>query len=166
MMLFVCAAVYGALGAFLFRRFTDPKKLRDGLNRILARAMEFALYFDEPSVILRAQIALARENVRLLRAIAVPTIAMAVIFAALYQPLDRRYGDLIGNVITVRLGQALPTAYIAETPGVRIVRTNQESWRVRAAAPRPSTLFGWNWTIWFAAVASVVSIPLLFTRTI
>ena len=83
MMLAVCAAVYGVIAALVFRRLVDAARTRVIVNRILAHVMEFALFIDEPRLILKAQLDLIKDNVLLLRRIALPCVLMAIPFALL-----------------------------------------------------------------------------------
>jgi len=152
MMLAVSAAVYGAIAATVFRRFTDRAPMRVAINHMLAHVMEFALFIDEPRLILKAQIDLIKDNFRLLRQIALPCVLMAIPFALIYPAMDRKFGNHSSNVLTLPMGHALPPDVVTETPPVRILRTHEVSWRIRAAAPR-ANLFGLHWTVWFGAVS-------------
>jgi hypothetical protein len=133
--------VFGILAARLFRMLTDPPKLRRATNQIIAHILEFSLFVDEPRIILRAQLELIRANLRLLRQIAVPCLLVAAMFALLYLPCDRSFGrgplqvnepvvvTMHGDQPSLRL--VPPPGILVETPGVRIVRTHETSWRIR-----------------------------------
>jgi hypothetical protein len=162
MMLVVVAAVYGAIAALVFRRFTDRTRMRVTVNHMLAHVMEFALFIDEPRLILKAQFDLLKDNFQLLRQIALPCILTAIPFALLYPAMlypamDRQFGNPESNVLTLPAGQELPAGVVAETPGVRILRTHEVSWRIRPAAKPRNTLFGTHWTVWFAAVSAIAA---------
>ena len=162
MMLAVCAAVYGVIAALVFRRLVDAARTRVIVNHMLAHVMEFALFIDEPRLILKAQLDLIKDNVLLLRRIALPCVLMAIPFALLYPAMDRRFSGHISNVLTVPMGKPLPPGVVVETPGVRILRTHEVSWRIRPADHPHTNLFGLDWTVWFAAISTAAA--LLFVR--
>jgi hypothetical protein len=157
MMLVVFAMLYGAIAALLFRRFTDRARMRVTINHMLAHVMEFALFIDEPRLIFRAQLDLLKDNFRLLRQVALPCVLLAVPFALLYPAMDRQFGNHTSNVLTLPMGQALPAGVVVETPGVRILRTHEVSWRIRRPAYGHANLFGLHWVIWFGAVSAIAA---------
>jgi hypothetical protein len=133
--------------AMVFRRFSDGAAIRRAGNLILAHLMELGLFFDEPALVLRAQRDLIRENLNLLRLIALPCALLALPFAIFFMGLDTIFGRaplVIGApaVLTIQgektsLGveaapvlQAPPGIQV-ETPGVRIVSAHEISWRIR-----------------------------------
>ena len=173
----VASAIYGVIATLVFRRFTDAGRLRETVNRILAHVMEFRLFLDEPRLILRAQRELIAENIHLLRQMALPCVILAIPFALLYAPLDRHfgYGPLrIGEpvVVTARGTKELkaPPGIVVETPGVRVLRTGEISWRVRPVAivyggfptgvevryPR-ALLLNLPWVIWFLGISALTA---------
>ena len=162
----VCAAsVYGMAGSFVFRRLTDWNGVRVSVDKMLAHALELPLYFDEPRTVWRAQGALAMENLRLLRRIALPAAAMAVVFFLAYKPADKYLGrrPLEAGQTAVIGGAAprLPQGLIIDSPPVRIRRTGETFWRVKAAAP-DADRFPYNgartsWILPFAIVSAIVS---------
>jgi hypothetical protein len=154
MILAVCAATYGAAAALVFRYFTDSAKLRAMGSRMVACVMEFALYLEEPRVVFRAQRELLRINLRLLRHIGGPCVALAILFAVLYPAMERRFGVRNGDVITLPMGTPLPAGVVAETPPVRIARMHEVSWRIRTSA-RAGTP---HWIVWFFAVSTVTGL--------
>jgi hypothetical protein len=157
MMLAICAAVYGAIAAMVFRRFTDRTRMRVAVNHMLAHIMEFALFIDEPRLILKAQVDLIKGNFRLLRRIALPCVLLGIPFLLLYPGMDRQFGARISNVLTLPTGQALPVGVVAETPAVRIPRTHEISWRIRPSATPRTNLLGLHWTVWFGLVSLVAA---------
>jgi len=110
---------------------------------MIARVMEFALFIDEPRTVFRAQAALVRENLRVLRQVAIPCLIMGAVFAVAYPPLEKRYGNPNPDILTLPLGSQLPRGIIAKSPPVHVLRTNEVSWRVRPAPTHP------DWLIWF-----------------
>jgi hypothetical protein len=140
--LVLISAIYGAVAALVFRRLTDRVSVQRSVNRILAHVMELGLFLDSPALVMRAQRDLLRENLRLLRLVIIPGAILAVLFAVLYPPMDAIYGHApltVGepSVVTVHLKAMQPVRLEApegvavETPGVRIVRDREISWRVR-----------------------------------
>jgi len=136
------------LGAVMvFRRFSEGASIRRAGNLILAHLMELGLFFDEPALVLRAQVDLVRENFQLLRLIALPCVLLAVPFAIFFMGLDSIFGRaplVVGApaVVTLKLAGSSPTVAPApileappgiqvETPGVRIVSSHEVSWRIR-----------------------------------
>jgi len=173
----VVSAIYGVIATVVFRRFTDGGRLRGTINRILAHVMEFRLFLDEPRIILRAQRELVAENIRLMRQIALPCAVLAIPFAFLYGSLDRHFGHgplRIGEptVVTARGMTELKAApgIVVETPGVRVLRTGEISWRVRPVAtvyggfpkgvevhyPRALVLH-LPWVIWFLGISALTA---------
>ena len=157
MMLAVFAAVYGAIAALVFRRLTDRTRMRMTVNHMLAHVMEFALFIDEPRLILKAQFDLINDNFQLLRQIALPSILMAMPFVLLYPAMDWQFGNHSSNVLTLPMGRALPAGVVAETEGVRIPRTHEVSWRIRPSAKPRTNLFGMHWTVWFGLVSLIAA---------
>ena len=157
MTLVVCAAIYGILAAWVFRRFTNAARMRATVNRILAHVMEFALFIDEPGLILKAQLELIGDNVRLLKQIALPCVLMAIPFALIYPVLERSFGDRASNVLTLPMGKPLPAGVVVETPGVRIFRTHEVSWRIRTEPKPKPALFGLPWLVWFGVISAAAA---------
>jgi hypothetical protein len=144
----VFLSALSTLGAVMvFRRFSDGAAIRRAGNLILAHLMELGLFFDEPALVLRAQRDLIRENVNLLRLIALPCALLALPFAIFYVGLDAIFGRaplVIGApaVLTVQESKTSPgveaTSVLqappgieVETPGMRIVSAHEISWRIR-----------------------------------
>ncbi|MEP6715851.1 MAG: hypothetical protein ABJC09_09755 [Terriglobia bacterium] len=162
-LLFIIAAIYGIAGALVFRRSTDTSRLRVSMDKMIAAALEMPLFFDEPAVVWRAQRALLVENVRMLRLIALPSIAMASAFLLLYAPMNQYLGRrplAVGQsaVISAIHPHQLPGLAI-ETPPVHISRTGIVSWRVRALAEHsdPFPYHGERsaWLPWFGLVSMI-----------
>jgi hypothetical protein len=142
------SVIYGVIAVLIFRRFADRRAIRRSVNRMLAHAMELGLFLDSPALVLRAQRDLWRENFRLVRLIALPSVMLALLFALLYVPMNSMYGHAplpIGepSVVTIQMKDAMmpavqleaPDGMVVETPGVRIPRDRQISWRVRPVRP-------------------------------
>ncbi len=138
------SVIYGVIAVLLFRRFTDRAAIRHTLNHISAHVMELGLFLDSPGLVLRAQRDLLRENLHLLRLIMLPSVMLALLFAPLYAIFSRGslpVGEL--SVVTIQIRSAAmpavqlqaPEGIVVETPGVRIPRDRQISWRVRPLRP-------------------------------
>ena len=178
MTLILSSLTYGLVAAVIFRHFTDAAGLRTTINRILAHVLEFRLFIDEPKLILRAQRELVRENARMLGQIALPCLMMAVLFVPFYEPLDNRlaYRPLRAGettVVTAPLFSQLtpPPGIVIETPGVRVMRTRQISWRVRAVSVpygefakgfdvqyERANILGLPWLAWFLMISTLTTI--------
>jgi hypothetical protein len=135
------SVVYGIVAVLIFRRFTERAAIRRSVNRILAHVMELGLFLDSPGLVFGAQRDLLRENIRLLRLVMVPGLILAALFAPMYWLYG--HGPLpVGepSVVTIQMRDAAmpavqleaPEGMVVETPGVRILRDRQISWRVRA----------------------------------
>src|ERR1700683_4093251 len=86
------SALYGVLSILVFRRCSDAALVRRSLNKVWAHLMELSLFLDSPSLVLRAQRDLLRENVRLLRLVILPAAILALLFAFLFPALNAIYG--------------------------------------------------------------------------
>jgi hypothetical protein len=133
------SAIYGWAAAFTVRRFSDTTRVRATINRIGAHLMELELFLDSPSVILRAQRSLIRENLRLLRLILPASLIPSAVFVLLYPQLDAMFGHSplrigVPTVVTARADYArleAPAGFTIETPGVRNVHERELDWRLR-----------------------------------
>jgi hypothetical protein len=175
-------AIYGLAATLAFRRFTDAALLRRTINRILAHTLEFRLFLDEPRIVLRAQRELLAENVRLLRQVAFPCVILAIPFALFYGPMDRHFGHgplRIGEatVVTAPIASGLtelktPPGVVAETSGVRVLRTGEISWRVRPVSTTSggfpkgvevrypgANILGLPWVVWFLVISTLTAFP-------
>ncbi|HYA17449.1 MAG TPA: sulfatase-like hydrolase/transferase [Bryobacteraceae bacterium] len=180
-------AVCGLLSALLFRSFSS-QGTRQTLDRAIAHVMELRLFIDEPSLVLKAQRDLIREDARLLRQIALPVLLSALLFGIVIWPLDRicGHGALpAGRAVVVTAGVdsaelEAPAGVVIETPGVRIAGAHEVSWRIRPKQPfrgnlgargaggrlyhvdvpwPRATILGINWLVWFFAF-SFLAAPL------
>jgi choline-sulfatase len=174
------AALCGVITAFVFRRFSSPA-IRPTINRIQAHLMELVLFIDEPPLILRAQGKLLRENLRLLRQLAVPLLITAPLFAIVIWQADEVYGRAplaAGEAVVVTAhGNAdtleAPPEVIVETPGVRIAGSGEVSWRIRPTRAFSGQLsvkggaetveIPWprkSWMPWFLVISAISALLL------
>ncbi len=141
------SALCGMAAAFAFRRFGSGHTRRT-VNRILAHVMELRLFLDEPRLVWKAQCDLLRENLRLFRQIAVPSLIVAPLLSlvvwqadAVYGRAPLRAGEAVvvtahvnaGDLADVRM--EAPAGVTIETPGVRILSLHEVSWRIRPLRP-------------------------------
>jgi hypothetical protein len=141
LILAITGAVYGLITGYIFQRLTNRTAFRISVNRIIAHLLELILFIDEPRTILRAQINLFRANVRLLKQVLVPLATSALLFGAIYAPLDPYlgHGPLVPQepaVVTVAtlatpLRLIAPREVTIETPPVQSVHSHETSWRIR-----------------------------------
>jgi hypothetical protein len=152
----VVSALAGLAMVYVFRRWSDQRVLRATVNRMLAHLMEFRLFVDEPALVMRAQRDLFIENWHLLRLVARPSLILVIPSIILLGQMDACYGRApltIGHpaVVTIQLKNTggiakpevvlkTPVAIRVETPGVRVARLNQISWRIRPSAPSSGKL--------------------------
>jgi hypothetical protein len=138
----------GLAMVFVFRRWSDRQAIRLTINRMLAHMMEFRLFVDEPTLILRAQRDLLVQNWHLLVLLLRPSLILVAPFAVLLAQLNAYYGRAplrVGDpaVVTVQLENVkrgamprlllkAPAAIAVETPGLHIVSEGQISWSIRA----------------------------------
>lgn len=163
------AVIYGLITAALFRYLVNRDALRGTLNRILAHLIAFRLFVDEPALVLRGQLDLLREHLRLFRLLLWPLLAAGIILALSWNTLDARLGQRPipaggSAVLTLPLGSELKDSpdFIIETPPVRIPRLHETSWRVRAvrespALTEPVQMYGAPWPVWFLIVSGITA---------
>ena len=157
----------GAASILLLRRWSDGAKLRASMNRIWAHLMEFQLFGDEPALILKAQRDLLRANGQMLRLLAIPSLILAVPFAALLVGVDTLFGraplrvgdatvvTIQGEGATRELRLEAPPGIQVETAAVHIPADRQASWRVRPASPvRGDLLINYTGRVFYKAISS------------
>jgi arylsulfatase A-like enzyme len=192
------SALCGVVTALVFRRFASSHT-RQTVNRILAHVMELRLFLDEPRLIRKAQLDLLRENLRLFGQIAIPSLIAAPLLGIVMWQADAVYGRA-----PLRAGEALvvtahvqaedlkdvrleaPAGVTIETPGVRIPRLHEVSWRIRPLLPfngrlhvsavperidipwPRATVLGLSWIVWFFCISSISALlaPRLLKRHI
>ena len=146
-MLLAGAILTGVLTTLVLRWTTGPQALRDAFNRIYAHLLEFRLFFDEPWLIWRAQVALIGDNLKLLRLLLPATLILSLPMMWLIVQLDRVYGSRALHpgevaIVTARLDAPLVATdrFELTTSGVvavdsrpvRIFGEQQVVWRIRA----------------------------------
>ncbi len=156
MSLYVASVLYGAVVAVMFGWLVDWPAVRITVNRMVAYALEFALYADEPGLVFRAQARLLGQNARLLRQMAGPCVVAALLFAAVYAAL----APADATVAITRTAQA-PPGIAVDAVGIRIARTGETAWRLRDGVHGDSQS-SWilRFTVFSSAAASVVALAL------
>ena len=175
----------GIVTAFVFRRFASSGTRRT-VNRILAHVMELRLFLDEPRLVWNAQRDLLRENLRLFGQIALPSLIATPLLGlimwqadAVYGRAPLRAGEAVVVTAHVKAGDLAsvqmeaPADVAIETPGVRIPRLREVSWRIRPLRPFSgrlrvnsdveridipwprATVLGFSWMVWFFGISAV-----------
>ena len=137
--------------AWVFGRLTDHLALKTLRRRLQANLLEIRLFSDDPRLVWRAQLALFRDNLRLIALLLRPMLVLLLPMAWLLLQLDSVYGTKsleIGQpaVVTAQMATALtpqdaasilaaPPGIAVETPPVRSFADRQISWRVRPIEP-------------------------------
>jgi hypothetical protein len=138
----------GVAMLLIFRAVSRPDAIRAAKRRMQARLLELRLFGDEPALVWRAQTGLLAANMRYLRAMLIPILAVAIPFVLLFPHLDAIYGRAplppgAATVLTLRMhdpfGASLPDPRIelppglkAETAAVRVPAAHEISWELRA----------------------------------
>jgi hypothetical protein len=144
--LIVLSIAAGALIHLAIRRFSNQQELKRIKRRKQACLYELRLFVDEPSLILRAQGTLLKENARHIGIMLRPLLILALPGIVIYNQLDAYYGRLPlqpgqASIVTVQSREPLtgpaptlelPVGLVAETPPVRALTERQVSWRIRA----------------------------------
>ena len=183
------SALCGIVTGFVFRRLGSSGTRRTA-NRILAHVMELRLFLDEPRLVWNAQRDLLRENLRLFGQIAVPTLIVAPLLGyamwradAVYGRAPLRAGEAVVVTAHVKAGDLAdvrmeaPPGVAIETPGVRIPRLHEVSWRIRPRQPFSghfrvnadveridvpwprATVLGVSWMVWFFGISAISALP-------
>lgn len=142
---------FGLLTLWAFRRTTDLVAFRQTRKRLVARLLEFRLFYDEPALIWRAQKAIVRENLRLFALLVHPALVLTLPMAWLLMQLEAVYAyaplevgrpavvtaQIAGELTSGDAGASLeaPPGISVETPPVRSATDRQISWRVRPLRP-------------------------------
>jgi hypothetical protein len=141
--LLAAGVLSGAASIWAFQRWSDTEQLRVSTNSVMAHLMEFRLFAQEPSLIVRAQWNLLRANAGMLRALLGPSLLLVLPFVVLLGVLDGFFGYAALSageiaIVTVQASGPLhdailqtPDGVTVETPAVRALAEHQISWRIR-----------------------------------
>jgi len=143
----VLSAVSAVAMLWVFKKTSNPTKIRAAKRRVSAYLLELRVFRDEPGVIWRSQKSLFSANLRYAGLMLVPALWMALPFAILLVHLDALYGRTpipVGSdgIVTMQMRSQLdsqaaapvlqtPAGVRAETPAVRVLAARQVSWRIR-----------------------------------
>ncbi len=126
--------VCGAISGLVFRTTADMSALLPVFRQIHARLLEFRLFFDEPALIWRAQIALLRANLRFCFLLLRPVLILALPMTWLMLQMGTvplRVGE--AAVITAKSSSDLtltpPPGIVVETEPVHF--QGLQYWRIR-----------------------------------
>jgi hypothetical protein len=146
----VISAAAGIGMLWVFKKTSNPIKIRAAKRLVYAHLLELRVFRDEPGVMWRAQRSLLGANLRYVGWMLIPALWLAVPFAVLLVHLDAYYGRAplpVGSdtIVTMQMQMPLdsqtaapvletPAGVSAETPAVRILAERQVSWRIRSVA--------------------------------
>lgn len=150
LVLFLISVATGIGLLWVFRRTSDQAAIRATKKRLQARLLELRLYADDPRVVLAAQKALLKENLRYFGLMLRPAVYATVPVVILLVVLDGFYGRRPlapgeATVLTATLAAATapeqpvtletPPGIAVETSAAHAVAARQVSWRIRAEKP-------------------------------
>jgi len=145
----------GVAASLVYHRTTDTRAVRATGRHMYAHLLEFRLFADDPVLIWRAQKALVRDNLRLLRLLARPALILVLPMAWLFAQLDWLYVPALAvgepAIVTAQMAGPLdptdasaslqtPPGISIETPPIRVWHDRQISWRIRPSRPVEGTL--------------------------
>jgi len=147
--LVIISAVTGAVLLAVFRYTSNQRGIRAAKNQIVAALLEVLLYRDDIGVVMRAQLRLAKDNLRYLGYALVPLLFMILPVGILLVQTDLHYGRRplkVGETAIVGLklkpGTDLDTIALSAPKGVdiepaalRIPALDEVDWRIRGAKP-------------------------------
>lgn len=150
------AVLMGMALLWVLGRWSNQEALRLSKRRVSAHFYELRLFADEPGLIARAMSGLLKENRRRLRLALTPTVIVSIPMMLLCVQLDAFYGwsplqPGVSANVTVQFNQPLsgdhrllelqvPDGFEVETDGVRVMRLDQVSWRIRPLRPAAGDL--------------------------
>jgi hypothetical protein len=138
----------GVVALLVFRYTSSQRGIRGVKNQIVAHLLEVWLYRDEMRVVLRAQIAVVRDNLKYLGYALVPLACMVLPMAVLLVQTDLRYGHralrvgeqtilavhLLPGASESEVSLVAPPGLAVETPAVRMPTDREVDWRLRAVS--------------------------------
>jgi len=144
------ALVTAVLAMLIFRYTSNQSAIRRVKDLIISHLLEVALYRDDLRVVLRAEGAILRDNLRYLAHALVPLACMVIPVGLLLIQGEMRYGHRplrVGErtIVSVKLGPgrsgvdtaaiSAPPGVTIETPPLHIPALREADWRVRADKP-------------------------------
>lgn len=154
-----------------FRKTSDQAALRRTKKKLQAYLLELRLYGDDLSLVWQAQKNLLLENMRYLRLMMRPALAVLLPVVILLIHLDAFYGMTplqVGEpaVVTIQASRPIgpetepprleaPAEITVETPAVRALEPSQFSWRIRPLQEVDGRLrFAWEGREWEKTIAA------------
>jgi hypothetical protein len=147
----VVSLLTGAVAMLVLRATSNPARLRMARNVITAHVLEMRIYQDDLVLILKALAAALAGNLRYLRLMLVPLIAIAAVVAPIVVQLDARFdrsplhaGEtaLVSvtcapgiDVMRAAIDLEVDKSAVVERPRVRVPARREVHWRVRAERP-------------------------------
>ena len=144
----VASALTGAVAMLIFRATSDQARIRTTRDAITGHVLEMRVYQDDLVLILKALGAALAGNLRYLRLVLVPLLAIAVVVAVVFVQLDARFSrapleahQAAMVTVTYAAGIDVMTAAIdleagdgavVDGPRVRVPARREVNWRVRA----------------------------------
>ncbi len=122
----------------------DRERLRQSANRIIAHLLEIRLFWDEPSLVLRAQRDLIVENGRFLRQLILPALILSLPFAALYfWPARPWRGESVIVLGVDGMDPAFVERHWDALPNLKALRDSGYFGRLRTTNP-PQSPVAWS----------------------
>ena len=154
--LVILSLLGGAGMLWVFKRTSNPARIRSVKRLVQAHLLEMRLFRDEPGVVWQAQKALLTSNARYIGLMLQPAVWVAIPLTLLFVhmeafhgraplPLDRDAIVTMGmrtpiDASTAAPVMTAPAGIVAVTPPVRVLGERQISWRIRPVAPVSGSL--------------------------
>src|SRR5947207_2043167 len=90
--LIVISLVAGAAMLWVFKKTSNPVKIRAVKRLLMAHLLEMRIYRDEPGVVLRAQVSLLAANLRYMGLMLLPAVWLAAPLTILLIHIEAFYG--------------------------------------------------------------------------
>jgi len=147
--LIAISVLAGAAMLWIFKKNSNPGKIRAVKRLLMAHLLEMRIYRDEPGVVLRAQGSLLLANLRYMGLMLLPAVWLAAPLTILLIHIEAFYGRAplpLGReaIVTMAMRTPMnapapvleaPAGIQVETPAVRVLSERQVSWRIRPVAP-------------------------------
>ena len=148
--LIILSILGGAGMLWVFKRTSNPARIRTVKRLVQAHLLEMRLFRDEPGVVWQAQKSLLTSNARYMGLMLQPAIWVAVPLTLLFFHLEAFEGRAplpLNRDAIVTMGMktpidgtaaapvmTAPTGIVSVTPPVRVLGQKQISWRIRPVA--------------------------------
>ena len=141
------SALAGVGILLVFRKTSDPMRIRSVKRLLQAHLLEMRLFRDEPRVVWKAQKALLLRNAQYVALMLRPALWVALPLMLLFFHLEAFHGRMplpVGRdaIVTVGLKKPIdasrpapvltaPAGIVVVTPPVRVLANKEISWRIR-----------------------------------